>query len=130
MSQNTKRKSMFRSDRWLVIPGVILAVILAMVVRNRKHEPKVNMPNSEPTISVYMTDTGEVKQMPLETYLEGVVAAEMDPNWPSQALEAQAIVARTFTLRKIRRERTHPAPTPVRIKGVSSVQRVTGQRQG
>jgi stage II sporulation protein D len=101
MSQNTKRKGMFRSDRWLVIPGVILAVILAMVVRNRNHEPKVNLPNSEPTISVYMTDTGEVKQMPLETYLEGVVAAEMDPNWPSQALEAQAIVARTFTLRKI-----------------------------
>ena len=39
--------------------------------------------------------------MPLETYLEGVVAAEMDPNRPLAALEAQAIVARTFTLKKL-----------------------------
>jgi len=101
MSQNSRHKGMFRSDRWLIIPGVILAVILAAVVRGQKTEPKTNLPNSEPMISVYMADTGEVKKMPLETYLEGVVAAEMDPTWPSEALEAQAIVARTFTLRKI-----------------------------
>ena len=31
----------------------------------------------------------------------GVVAAEMDPQWPEEALAAQAIIARSFTLQKI-----------------------------
>jgi stage II sporulation protein D len=34
----------------------------------------------------------------LEQYLYGVVGSEMDSDWPSAALEAQAIVARTFAV--------------------------------
>jgi stage II sporulation protein D len=37
----------------------------------------------------------------MEEYLMGVVAAEMNPNWPMEALAAQAIIARSFTLQKI-----------------------------
>lgn len=92
---------MFRSDKWLLIPGIILAVILAIVVRGNRTGSRTTGPSVEPTITVYFHETGQVKSMPLETYLEGVVAAEMDPNWPMEALEAQAIVARTFTLRKM-----------------------------
>jgi len=33
--------------------------------------------------------------------LMGVVAAEMEPSWPKEALAAQAILARTFTMKKI-----------------------------
>jgi len=101
MSRSAGGKGIFRSERWLIIPGVILAVILAVIVRNQRETPKAGLPTTEPTISVYMNDTNETKKMPLETYLEGVVAAEMDPAWPEDALKAQAIVARTFTLRKI-----------------------------
>lgn len=56
---------------------------------------------AEPTISVFDHATGQTKQMKMEEYLPGVVAAEMDPNWPAEALAAQAIIARTFTLRSI-----------------------------
>jgi len=56
---------------------------------------------AEQNISVYMADTGEKKQMPLEQYLEGVVAAEMEPDWPMEALRAQAVVVRTITLNAI-----------------------------
>ena len=56
---------------------------------------------SEPTISLYINETGETKKIKMEEYLEGVVAAEMDPSWPEEALAAQAILARTFTLKKI-----------------------------
>jgi len=52
----------------------------------------------EPTLSVYMHDTGETKQMKLEEYLAGVVAGEMKNDWQVEALAAQAIIARTFTL--------------------------------
>jgi len=55
----------------------------------------------EPTISVFFHDTGSVREMKIEEYLEGVVAGEMNPGWPREALAAQAIVARTFTWRKI-----------------------------
>lgn len=34
----------------------------------------------------------------LERYLDGVVGSEMDPSWPQAALQAQAIVARTYAV--------------------------------
>lgn len=55
-------------------------------------------PREEPEISLYINETGEKKQIKLEEYLAGVVAAEMQTNWPENALAAQAILARTFTL--------------------------------
>ena len=57
--------------------------------------------NEEPTITLYMHETGESVSLPLEEYLCGVVAAEMATDWPREALAAQAIMARTFTLEKI-----------------------------
>lgn len=37
-----------------------------------------------------------VEEISLESYLEGVLPHEMDPDWPLEALKAQAVVARTF----------------------------------
>jgi stage II sporulation protein D len=51
-----------------------------------------------PTISVFMKQTGQKKQMDIDEYLTGVVAGEMKPGWPLQAYAAQAIIARTFTM--------------------------------
>jgi len=40
----------------------------------------------------------KVKQVPLERYVRGVVAAEMPSGWPLAALEAQAVASRTYAL--------------------------------
>jgi len=56
---------------------------------------------SEPTISVWMADKGYVQNMPLEKYLEGVIAREMEPGWPMEALAAQAIASRTLTINAV-----------------------------
>ncbi|NYE57383.1 SpoIID/LytB domain-containing protein [Carboxydothermus ferrireducens] len=56
---------------------------------------------TEPTVTVYFNETGEKKKMRLEEYVLGVVAAEMEPDWPVNALAAQAILARTFALENI-----------------------------
>ena len=56
----------------------------------------------EPTIKLYVNETGELKKIKLEEYLKGVVAAEMDTSWPVNALAAQAILARTFTLKQMK----------------------------
>lgn len=41
---------------------------------------------------------GKVKRVPLERYVEGVVAAEVSADWPMAALEAQAVASRTYAL--------------------------------
>lgn len=40
----------------------------------------------------------KVKSIPLETYVRGVVSAEVSASWPMAALEAQAVASRTFAL--------------------------------
>lgn len=44
-----------------------------------------------------------VNQVPLETYLRGVVPYEIGTSAPAASLEAQAILARTYVLRNLRR---------------------------
>ncbi|GMA99072.1 stage II sporulation protein SpoIID [Pelosinus sp. IPA-1] len=61
----------------------------------------VNNYKNEPTITVWIADKGSVESMMLEKYLEGVVAKEMLPDWPIEALAAQAITSRTLTLHAI-----------------------------
>lgn len=39
-----------------------------------------------------------VNALPLETYLQGVVAGEVPHTWPMEALEAQAVAARSYAL--------------------------------
>lgn len=57
---------------------------------------------TEPTITLYVKETGKSKQIKMEEYIKGVVAAEMDTSWPTEALAAQAIIARTYTLQMMK----------------------------
>ena len=43
-----------------------------------------------------------VNELPLESYLRGVVPAEMPSAWPAEALKAQAITARSYAARRLR----------------------------
>lgn len=51
-------------------------------------------------IPVLINDT-ETVMMPLEEYLEGVLFGEMPASFHPEALKAQAVVARTYTCRKL-----------------------------
>lgn len=53
---------------------------------------------NSPTLKVYDKTTKSTKSMPLEKYLLGVVAGEMYNSWELEALKAQAVLARTYTL--------------------------------
>jgi stage II sporulation protein D len=41
---------------------------------------------------------GKVRRIALETYVRGVIAAEVPSNWPAAALQAQAVASRTYAL--------------------------------
>lgn len=54
--------------------------------------------DNQPTLKFYDINTKEITEIELEEYLKGVLAGEIYNSWPIEALKAQAILARTFTL--------------------------------
>lgn len=57
--------------------------------------------NKYGTIKLLHTKTGEVEEVGIDEYLCNVVSAEMPADFELEALKAQAIVARTYTIYKI-----------------------------
>ena len=60
-------------------------------------ETVTETPAAQDTLRVLMPD-GSVEEMDMEDYLWGVVAAEMPAAFEEEALKAQAVAARTYTL--------------------------------
>lgn len=90
----------------LLIFTIILSVISLYVVKDKekladKQEKDQIELKANQTIRVKMSQTGEIIAMDINDYLRGVVPAEMPPQYNIEALKAQAIVARTYTYRKI-----------------------------
>ena len=52
-------------------------------------------------IRLLHSDTGQIEEIDFDTYLYGVVSAEMPASYDLEALRAQAVVARTYTIYKI-----------------------------
>lgn len=57
----------------------------------------------EISVRLYVTAEKKVVTMELEEYVKGVVAAEMPANFHLEALKAQAVAARTVTVKRMRR---------------------------
>ena len=68
-----------------------------------KGQPKKTVPTGQEKIiiKVYRTDLKKVVEMDLEEYLKGVVAAEMPVSFDLEALKAQAVAARTYSLKRM-----------------------------
>ena len=56
------------------------------------------------TIRLLHKKTGEVEEIEIDQYLCNVVSAEMPADFEYEALKAQSIVARTYTIFKARRK--------------------------
>ncbi|MBN7773398.1 stage II sporulation protein D [Clostridium aminobutyricum] len=54
-------------------------------------------------INVYNTTTKQTMAVPFEDYVKGVVAGEMPATFEEEALKAQAVAARTYSLSKVLR---------------------------
>lgn len=57
-------------------------------------------------IRLLLTKTNEVVEMPLDEYIIGVLIGEVPSSYEDEALKAQAVVARTYTLYKIKNSPT------------------------
>ena len=58
-------------------------------------------------IKLLYSSTQEVEELDLDTYLLGVVSSEMPASFEEEALKAQALVARTYTIYKIENGSKH-----------------------
>lgn len=102
-----------KAKQWL--PLLVLVILIVFTASGCKPQKKPETPapapsapkqtqnvqGNEPEITVFMHETNEKKTMKMEEYIAGVVAGEMKNDWPVEALAAQAIIARTFTLEAI-----------------------------
>lgn len=59
------------------------------------------LPGDQTVVTVYDEPAQQIRQLPLESYLEGVVAAEMPASFGPAALQAQAVAARTFAVLRL-----------------------------
>lgn len=84
------------------ITGLLVLCCLAAGCAGQPQKKPEGAPKKEPVIKLYLADKGEVKNIQMEDYIAGVVAGEMEPTWPVNALAAQAILARTFTMENIK----------------------------
>lgn len=57
------------------------------------------------TIKLLHLETNEVEEVPIDTYLVNVVSAEMPADFEIEALKAQSVVARTYTIYKIQNKK-------------------------
>ncbi|WP_230873917.1 stage II sporulation protein D, partial [Paenibacillus woosongensis] len=78
--------------------------------------PAVRLPAAAaselPSVSVYLTKTGDIETLPFEQYVTGVLAAEMPADFELEALKAQAIAARTFIVRRLAEGDRSGVPVP------------------
>ena len=73
-----------------------------IIVKEGKNEEMVELKNYNyikySPIKLLHKKTGEIQEIDLDEYLLGVVSAEMPASYEEEALKAQAVVARTYTL--------------------------------
>lgn len=88
---------------YALIMVVIIIILPLIIVRgcsysNETKIPEVEQPTEEDraTIKVYISSEDQVREMFLEDYIKGVVAAEMPARFELEALKAQAVAARTY----------------------------------
>ena len=70
-------------------------------ISNKVEEKEIFDYGKYSMIRLLHSQTGEVENLNLDTYLYGVVAAEMPASYELEALKAQAVVARTYTIYKM-----------------------------
>lgn len=110
--------SYFKAMSSLIIIGMLSTILFSIVFvginyekNNAKVEENVKNFKDDPTsvvkykfngktekVKVYITSENKVKEIDLEEYVLGVVSGEMPASFHIEALKAQAVAARTYTI--------------------------------
>lgn len=81
--------------------GIIVVFFLPVLWVKPVPKPKQEIVEKNTKIRLLQSETGEIVTIDLEEYIMGVLIGEMPVTYELEALKAQAVVARTYTLNKI-----------------------------
>ncbi len=101
-----KRRRKRLSKQGVIFLLAIVFVLLTVIFSTTKNLPETEKIPTQPEITIekseiiHVYNEGEIIDMELEEYLVCVVAAEMPASFEPEALKAQAVAARTYTLYK------------------------------
>ena len=83
----------------IIMTTIIVVLIPFFVIKTFTKIDNINMKYiSTKIIKVKNETTGEIKEIPFEKYIEGVVSGEMPASYELEALKAQAVAARSYAL--------------------------------
>lgn len=85
----------------LIIPVIIIKILTPKKIKNKTYQKTDNI-----TVRVKRENKNTIEKIPLEKYLIGVLAGEMPVSYDIEALKAQAVAARTYTINKIEQNKT------------------------
>lgn len=92
-----------------LLSGFLLILIGVPLISVRLFQGQSASPNVHPSdlwpVKLYFPKSKSIETLPLDEYLIGVVAAEVPPTFADEAVKAQFVAARTYTLRRVARFR-------------------------
>lgn len=103
--------------KWIMSVGIICLIGLLYVLPvafSEKRATEESVQTTDNACEIFIEVEGQQEKIPLETYVTGVVAAEMPVSFKKEALKAQAIAARTYALKSTNYGREAIAPTVAR----------------
>ena len=80
----------------LIIPLITIIILKPKEIKEKKYIKENNV-----IVRVKRNNKNKIEKIPLEKYLIGVLAGEMPVSYDIEALKAQAVAARTYTINKI-----------------------------
>lgn len=90
------------------LAAICLIVFVVIIGISIKTCQKTISIKQTPEIKLYLSRKNCIVNLPLEEYITGVVAAEMPANFDEEALKAQAVCARSYTLRRLLIPKSYP----------------------
>lgn len=97
-----------RRKRWRWLLLVLLMLLIAAGIQWLRR-PVYQLPQRGPVVRLWLHTEKRTVEIPLERYVVGVVLAEMPISFEMEALKAQAVGARTYTVRRLATgEAEHP----------------------
>ncbi len=104
----TVEDGLVRAVRWATHPEARVRVVLDLT-RPAPHRafwltdpPRLVLDVDRLEVTLYDHERSVLTVLPFDEYLAGVLAAEMPASFQLEALRAQAVAARTYTLRRLR----------------------------
>lgn len=87
---------------YIIAAILIIPLIIILLLGNLNPIKPKEIDNQSKNINVYNDELKVTTAMSLEEYIKGVVAAEMPASFDKEALKAQAVAARSYTLFQIK----------------------------